>query len=326
MALRQCRECGGRVSSKAAACPSCGAPLKRAARKSTIGGCSGCLIVLVALVICAGLFNLGDRAVVGPKPDVGREPANAGAKAAPANAVRANTGAKAPPANDAKAPPANAYGVVRNALDAEVDALIDQYPRPIRGIDDKAVERQFDFVKKSKTERQFTARSLQLQRMTCFCFARSHPEKTKSDVDELKKKLKEMNERLAQTLADLIHNGQIEVDTSEPTVAADNREQGNAAAKADDEIDVDGLVLLRKSVEGKRGEITGEITGTVINRRDHKLSYAQISFNLYDASGAQVGSAIANINGLEPGGRWNFKATTFGADFVRYKFSDLSGF
>jgi hypothetical protein len=63
-----------------------------------------------------------------------------------------------------------------------------------------------------------------------------------------------------------------------------------------------------------------------VNRRGVKLMYAQITFNLYDSSGAQVGSAIANINGLEAGGRWNFKASTFGTDFKKYKFSELSGF
>ena len=33
-----------------------------------------------------------------------------------------------------------------------------------------------------------------------------------------------------------------------------------------------------------------EITGTVVNRRNYKLSYAQITFNVYDQSGGQVGS------------------------------------
>jgi len=64
----------------------------------------------------------------------------------------------------------------------------------------------------------------------------------------------------------------------------------------------------------------------VINRRKSKLRYAQITFNLYDESGAQVGWALANINGLEPGGAWKFKASSFGTDFKKYKFSELSGF
>ena len=112
--------------------------------------------------------------------------------------------------------------------------------------------------------------------------------------------------------------------------AAEREQKDQAAAetarKAEEEYDQNGLVLLRKTVEGKRGEFGGEITGTVVNRRNRKLSYAQIQFNLYDKSGAQVGSALANINGLEAGGKWKFKATTFGVDFSTYKINELSGF
>ncbi len=99
-----------------------------------------------------------------------------------------------------------------------------------------------------------------------------------------------------------------------------------AARKSEEEYDATGLVLLLKSVEGKTTQFGGEITGTVVNRRARTLNYAQITFNLYDDSGAQVGSALANINGLEPDGRWNFKATSFGTKFVKYKFSKLTGF
>ncbi len=102
--------------------------------------------------------------------------------------------------------------------------------------------------------------------------------------------------------------------------------EAEAAHKAEEEYDANGLVLLRKTVDGKVGEFGGEITGMVVNRRSRKLSYAQITFNLYDESGSQVGSAIGNINGLEPGGTWKFKATSLGVKFVKYKFSELSGF
>jgi hypothetical protein len=298
MVLRGCRECGNNVSSKAAACPSCGAPLKRAARRSTFGGCSGCLVVVVAAIVCIALFSShppdAPKPGAGPpstKPAAGQKRANTIAKATPADAARTDA--------NAEAPSADSFAAVRNSLDAEASALIDQYPTS-REISDDAVDRTFEFVKKSKTEQQFKVRSLQLQRMSCFRFARSHPGKTESDVEGLKKELKKLNERLAQTFGDLIGNGQLAIDTT-ATVADDNPDK--PAAKDEDELEVDGLVLLRKSVVGKGGQYTGEITGTVINRRDHKLRYAQISFSLFDASGAQVGSAIANINDLEPGGR-----------------------
>jgi hypothetical protein len=342
MVLRQCRECGNPVSSKAAVCPSCGAPLKRAARKSsTLGGCSGCLVIVVVAFVCIAVFSgrptgppKPDANSVSPKPDAARKPANTVAKASPPKAPQkeANTGGPATaPQKDAnsegpaKLPSADYFEAVHNSLDAEASTLIDKYPTN-REVADNAVEQAFEFVKKSKTEQQFKVRSLQLQRLSCFYFARSHPDKTESDVEGLKKELKKLDERLARTFADLIQNGDFTVETTRSAVVDDNRDKGDAATKNEDELEVDGLVLLRKSVTGRRGEVTGEITGTVVNRRDHKLNYAQITFNLYDASGAQVGSAIANINGLEPGGRWNFKAVTLGTDFVKYKFAELSGF
>ena len=95
--------------------------------------------------------------------------------------------------------------------------------------------------------------------------------------------------------------------------------------KSEEEIDVDGLVLLKKTVRGQQKDLGLEVTGTVVNRRRKVLSYAQITFNIYDETGAQVGSALANINGLEPGSRWNFKAFCF-TKGTGYKFSKLSGY
>ena len=103
-------------------------------------------------------------------------------------------------------------------------------------------------------------------------------------------------------------------------------EKAEAARKVEEEYDAGGLILLRKTVKGEKTEVGIEITGTVVNRRTNKLGYAQITFNVYDKSGAQVGSALANINGLEPGGKWNFKAVAFSTNADTCKFSDLSGF
>jgi hypothetical protein len=119
---------------------------------------------------------------------------------------------------------------------------------------------------------------------------------------------------------------QIKKKREEDARKADEEARAEAARKAEEEYEANGLVLLLKTVKGTRGQFGGEITGTVVNRRPNKLNYAQIQFNLYDGTGAQVGTALANINGLEPGGRWNFTATTFGKDFATYKFSELSGF
>ena len=103
-------------------------------------------------------------------------------------------------------------------------------------------------------------------------------------------------------------------------------EAAEAKRKAEEEHDENGLVLMLKTVKGEVDQFGFvNITGTVVNRRDKKLKYAQITFNVYDASGALVGNALANINDLEPGGRWNFKAISLKKG-KSYKFSELSGF
>lgn len=93
--------------------------------------------------------------------------------------------------------------------------------------------------------------------------------------------------------------------------------------RAEEEYESDGLVLLRKSLDGTIG---GDITGAVVNRRGKMLGYVQINFGLYDKGGALVGNALANVNGLGAGEVWRFKASSLGVKFHTYRVTDLSGF
>ena len=130
-----------------------------------------------------------------------------------------------------------------------------------------------------------------------------------------------------QIIAELRIAEQKKQEQADAAAAAAAKRIANAKReKAANEYDQNGLVMLRNTVSGTASDFGGEITGIVVNRRSRKLSYAQITFNLYDSSGAQVGSALANINGLEPGGRWRFQASCFGVDFNEYKVSELTGF
>ena len=68
MALIKCRECGSSISTKAAACPSCGAPLKR--NSPTISTGCGCLIIgMVALVLVAVMSRNGTQLPLSPQLD-----------------------------------------------------------------------------------------------------------------------------------------------------------------------------------------------------------------------------------------------------------------
>lgn len=70
------------------------------------------------------------------------------------------------------------------------------------------------------------------------------------------------------------------------------------------------------------------ITGTLTNNTEDDKSYIQVSYNLYDADGAQIGTALANTNNLKAGGVWKFEAvsTVEPAEVASWELADVSGF
>lgn len=70
------------------------------------------------------------------------------------------------------------------------------------------------------------------------------------------------------------------------------------------------------------------IEGTIKNNTDDTYSYVQVSFNLYDEEGNQIGSAWTNINYLQPKGTWKYKAPVFSdndEEVYRYELAKISG-
>lgn len=68
------------------------------------------------------------------------------------------------------------------------------------------------------------------------------------------------------------------------------------------------------------------ITGSIKNNTDHDASYVQVTFNLYDAQGNQIGTALDNINNLEAGGIWKFEALGLEEGIASYRLIEISGF
>lgn len=77
--------------------------------------------------------------------------------------------------------------------------------------------------------------------------------------------------------------------------------------------------------EGSYDGFAYYVTGTIKNNTDKQYSYAQVTFTLYDADGAQIGSALANINNLEANGTWKFKALGMTENVSSYKLSEITG-
>lgn len=70
------------------------------------------------------------------------------------------------------------------------------------------------------------------------------------------------------------------------------------------------------------------IEGYIKNNTNRKYSYVQVTFNLYDSEGNQLGTAIDNINNLEANGRWKFKAIALSEteNIASYKLEKITGY
>lgn len=101
---------------------------------------------------------------------------------------------------------------------------------------------------------------------------------------------------------------------------------GTADAEKEQEAEaaniIDGFEIL--------GDFTYEydnyfyyIKGKVKNCKGRDLSYAQISFNLYDKDGAQIGTAFDNISGIKEDGVWKFEAMILEDDVDSWEFDSI---
>lgn len=64
----------------------------------------------------------------------------------------------------------------------------------------------------------------------------------------------------------------------------------------------------------------GYITGTVQNNTNRAYRYVEVNINVYDESGAQIASPMANTQNLQAGGTWKFKAPIIPHPTGRFSF------
>lgn len=82
---------------------------------------------------------------------------------------------------------------------------------------------------------------------------------------------------------------------------------------------------LQDGHKGYKDSFAYYIEGTVKNNTDRSFSYAQITFNLYDKDGAQVGTAMDNISNLDANGTWKIKAIGMADNIASYKLAEITG-
>lgn len=68
------------------------------------------------------------------------------------------------------------------------------------------------------------------------------------------------------------------------------------------------------------------IVGTVANNCDRSYRLAEIKFNLYDDAMAQVGTARASVENLEPHGKWSYKAYISEESAAKFRFKEIVGY
>ncbi len=78
-----------------------------------------------------------------------------------------------------------------------------------------------------------------------------------------------------------------------------------------------------KFVRGQFGNLA--IKGEIQNNGAHRFSYVAVTFDLFDKSGAQVGTALANNAGLAPNGRWKFEAMAMADNVDTARIATIQG-
>ncbi len=68
------------------------------------------------------------------------------------------------------------------------------------------------------------------------------------------------------------------------------------------------------------------IKGIVQNNTDKEYGYLQVEFNLYDKDDNQVGSTFANVNNVEPHGKWKFEAMVMESTARSARLKGVTGF
>lgn len=86
-------------------------------------------------------------------------------------------------------------------------------------------------------------------------------------------------------------------------------------------------LLYNYDAQWKRGRFGNLfIASSVKNESGKAYRYAQISFNVFDKNGAQVGNALANVTGLDPGRVWKFEAVVINEERAEtFDFHELKG-
>jgi len=106
-------------------------------------------------------------------------------------------------------------------------------------------------------------------------------------------------------------------------VAARGGQDNNNVQTSSNAVEKFSLISHKKTTDGIG---TTWIEGEIKNNTSKTYSYVQVTFNLYDKDGNQLGTAMTNINNLEPNATWKYKAIGLVTEKVEtYKLVEITG-
>lgn len=113
-------------------------------------------------------------------------------------------------------------------------------------------------------------------------------------------------------------------DSGTPSAAGTSAQTGETSEAPkndwDGKFDVENLAMTTDDLG------YAHITGSLANLTDKEYKYVQVELNVYDESGAQIGTALANTNNLEAKGTWKFEALGTQTGVKTYKLKDISAY
>ena len=116
-------------------------------------------------------------------------------------------------------------------------------------------------------------------------------------------------------------------ETNIETISAESENTESENTESENANLIDGkFELINGELNTVNENYSSYIIGSLKNTTSKTYSYAQVTFNLYDADGAQIGTALDNINNWEPDGLWKFKAIILEQDVASYKLVKVEAF
>ena len=107
---------------------------------------------------------------------------------------------------------------------------------------------------------------------------------------------------------------------------ANSSKKGTVLAKGESPLSdgQDDTQFSISHVHMQDGQFASYIVGVITNHASNKVSYAQITFGLYDRQGDKVGDALANVDDIDAHGKWKFKALVTSEHVASYKLADFT--